>query len=50
MEDGKITNKEYAFYKNKKSYMKINLKIFVYDFFAFVNKNKITGKLNIELF
>ena len=29
--------------------MKINLKIFIYDFFAFINKNKITDKLNIEL-
>lgn len=36
------------FIKIKKSYMKINLKIFIYDFFAFANKTKVGNKLHIK--
>jgi len=49
-----ITKKEiiiilYAnFIKLKKSYMKLFKIVFIYDFFAFINKNETTDKLNIK--
>ena len=38
------------FIKIKKSYMKIDLKIFIYDFFAFANKSKLADRLHIKSF
>lgn len=36
------------FIKLKKSYMKIKIENFIYDFFAFIKKKKINMKLNIK--